>query len=79
MLRTTLIWLSRQERIEAALSSSPLVRPLVRRFVAGDTHREALLSPLICALAAVPPRWRCWVKMSSIRWKLAPLRRPIWR
>lgn len=42
MLRALLIWLSQQPRLERAVVASRLLRPMIRRFVAGETAADAL-------------------------------------
>jgi proline dehydrogenase len=43
-LRHTLLWASRQRRVQRLISTSPLSRRLVRRFVAGETLDDAAVA-----------------------------------
>jgi len=42
LLRTAMLWMARQRQLEALVRAAPPARPLVQRFIAGETLDEAL-------------------------------------
>ena len=47
-LRQVLLWASRRRQIKRVITSAPVTRDVVRRFVAGETLDEAIIAARAC-------------------------------